>query len=373
MVPSVDHTYLSLKPDYQSLTVQALDLVREQIQGGVWGNALPSERKLAASLQVSRKTVRKILAQLRTEGLVSLQGKRNLITGAEGREPRRPKVRVGLLLSQPLERMRPFALLWINHLMALLQESGHPLEIFHGHKYYGMHPEKTLERLVAENPATFWIIGTSNRVLQNWFQKAGVPVIIAGSAHQGIHLPSVDLDHRAQARHAATHLLRAGHRRLALFLAQGDAAGDAECEEGFREGIAGFPATAFPPLVYRVDSQRQSMVNALHRALTTAPPATALLLSSPLSYLTAVSYLGSVGKRVPADISLLSCKEEPFFSHLHPSPAYYTVSPAKFAAVLHRTLRKEIQGGTETGQAVRIMPELVPGETIRQMKPILVS
>src|SRR5215213_8982059 len=54
---------------------QLADLLRNQIQSGQLGpgDPLPSELRLAQEYGISRTTVRQAIAQLRTEGLVSVE------------------------------------------------------------------------------------------------------------------------------------------------------------------------------------------------------------------------------------------------------------------------------------------------------------
>ncbi len=54
---------------------QLADLLRNQIQSGELGpgDSLPSELRLAQEYGISRTTVRQAIAQLRTEGLVSVE------------------------------------------------------------------------------------------------------------------------------------------------------------------------------------------------------------------------------------------------------------------------------------------------------------
>ena len=50
-------------PRFTSLSTQVADALREKINAQTWTEWLPSERALAETLQVSRKTLRKALAQ----------------------------------------------------------------------------------------------------------------------------------------------------------------------------------------------------------------------------------------------------------------------------------------------------------------------
>jgi LacI family transcriptional regulator len=250
----------------------------------------------------------------------------------------------------------------VNRLMTLLQETGYPLQIFHGTKYFGRHAGRSLSRLTSANSARCWIIGGSNRPLQEWFAASGIPALISGSAHAGVALPSVDVDHRALCRHSASLFLRHGHRQLALFLEHGGHAGDAESEQGFREGIAAAPG-APEPLVCSPERAAGSVIREIKRLLGRGAPPTGWLLSNSYSYLTVLSYLGSLGLRVPHDISVISRDEETFLSFMFPTPTFYSTKPVTFAHALHQGL-KRVLGGDHSPFAIRIMPDLVKGDSV---------
>jgi DNA-binding LacI/PurR family transcriptional regulator len=348
--------------NFQSLPSQVAQALRAEISGRAWSGALPGERQLADQFQVSRKTVRKALAELRAAGELQTERSRGSRLAAGPRHRPEPHPRIALLLPEPLEGSRPFTALWVNRLMGLLQENGTPLQIIHGTKYYGANAARSLARLTATHSARCWIIARSNRAIQEWFAASGVPALVCGSAHPGVNLPSVDVDHRALCRHSAALLLRHGHRHLALFLEHGGHGGDVESEQGFRAGLA--PASeAMEPIVCTPERNAASIIREMRRLLARKEPPTALLLSNSYSYLTVLSYLGSLGLRVPRDMSVVSRDEETFLRFMHPTPTYYSTPPAKFAHALHAAL-KRILAGDRSAFAIRIMPNLVQGESV---------
>ena len=348
--------------NFQSIAMQLAQALRTEIGSRAWDRTLPGERQLAEKFQVSRKTVRKALAELRSEGVLQTERNRGSVIAPQRGRRRESSPRIALLLPEPLEVSRPFTALWVNRLMALLQEIGHPLQIFHGTRYYGAHAGPALARLTAAHPARCWIVARSNRPLQEWFAASGLPTLISGSAHPGVTLPSVDVDHRALCRHAAGLFLRHGHRRLALFLDHGGHGGDVESEQGFREGLAAAAATP-EPIVCTPERNAASIIRETRRLLARQDPPTGLLLSNSYSYLTVLSYLGSLGQRVPQDMAIVSRDEETFLHFMYPTPTYYSTPPAKFARALHQAL-KRILDGDRSAFAIRIMPGLVKGESV---------
>jgi LacI family transcriptional regulator len=246
--------------------------------------------------------------------------------------------------------------------MVLLHEMGHPLEIITGSKYYSPHAGRSLSRLCATHPSVCWLIARSNRALQEWFAANGVPAIVTGSAHPGVRLPSVDIDHRALCRHSAALFLRHGHRRLALFLEAGGHAGDAESAAGFSEGVASAP-DAPEPLVCMPERTPASIIRESKRLLARPDRPTGWLVSNSYSYLTVLSYFASIGLRVPHDISVVSRDEETFLRFMHPTPTYYSTKPTRYAQAVHQAIKRVLSGVTDPF-TIRIMPDLIPGSSV---------
>lgn len=352
-----------MKIKFSSISEQVAEALRGEIEGRTWTHSLPGERQLAARFQVSRKTLRRALGELRAEGLLHTRVNEASFIHHSRRRPA-TTTRVALLLPTPLNSARPYTTLWINRLMAVLQDRGLYLEILHGTKYFGRQAGRSLARLTATHPARCWILASSTRSLQQWFVDAGIPALVSGSAHEGVLIPSVDVDHRALCRHAASVLLRAGHRRVALFLDRTGRAGDAESELGFHEGVRAFggevKVTAGSP---GSAQSTEATIRQIKKLLALENPPTGWLLSNSHSYLTTLSYLGSAGLKVPQDISLICRDEEPFMQFLHPSPARYATSPARFATRLAQALRR-IEGGDSTPFSLRIMPDYLAGASV---------
>jgi Transcriptional regulators len=358
-----------MRSSYQSISAQVAAVLREELGEGNWKETLPSERRLADRLSVSRKTVRKALAILRAEGMIRTEPNRaSAIVSGAAKTREGPVKNVALLLPEPLENARPFTVLWVNRLMALLHETGMQMEIVSGWKYFGSRAGRSLDRLLQGHPDRCWVLARSHRALQRWFAQKDVPTLVVGTTHGGIDLPSVDIDHRALCRHAAITFLRQGHRQLALFLEKAGHGGDEDSEKGFIEGVATQP-DASPPIIRRPSKGPNFIISELRHLQQLRIPPTGLLLSNSFSYLTALSFFAQQGLRVPHDISLISRDEEPFFSHLHPAPTRYSISPAKFAAAIRQAIKRVLEGSTPRRFDVRIMPDFIKGASVAAPKP----
>lgn len=352
---------------FTSLTSQVATALREEIDRGTWSEWLPGERTLTEMLQVSRKTLRKALAQLQREGRVKAvhgQGNRIAVRGAATPAGNRGESVVALLTPDPLECMRPYTSLWVNHLKTLLIEKGSRLRAFDGRKFFTQHPARALEKLLAQHPAACWLLANSTEATQRWFGEQKVPCVVAGSCHPGIDLPHADLDHYALCRHAAGVLLGAGHRRVALLNERSGRAGDVESEAGFIAGVRESPHASAQPLVIHHEHSPASLGKAVQRLLEMPSPPTALLLSNGASYLTVTSVLAQRGLRVPRDVSVVSRDDEPFLDFLVPPPTHYAANPHAFAKKLLKPLLQTLAGEAVVPRSTRILPAYTRGGSL---------
>lgn len=352
---------------FTSLPAQVATALRDEIERGTWSEWLPGERALTENFQVSRKTLRKALAQLSREGRVeAVHGLGNrIVAGKKSSTPTAEAERiVALLTPDPLDRMRPYTSLWVNHLKTLLIEKGARLRAYDGRKFFTQHPAKALEKLRAQHPAACWLLANSTEATQQWFSENKISCVIAGSCHPGVDLPQADLDHYALCRHAAGILLAAGHRRVALLNERSGRAGDVESEAGFIAGVRESPHADAFPLVIHHEHSPVSLGKAVQRLLEMPSPPTALLLSNGASYLTVTSVLAQRGLRVPRDVSVVSRDDEPFFEFLVPSPTRYTTNPHAFAKKLLKPLLQSLSGEAIMPRSTRILPSYTKGGSL---------
>jgi DNA-binding LacI/PurR family transcriptional regulator len=357
---------ITMPSKYRSISAQVADILREKMRKETWRNILPGERQLAERLGVSRKTVRKALVILRGEGSVhTLDNRVNTpvprklhIRAGAG-----PVKRIALLLPESIETARTFTVLWINRLMALAHDAGFEMEVMAGWRYFGRQVGQSLRRLVDTHPGRCWILSRSHRPLQEWFAGSGELALVSGTALAGVSLPSVDVDHHALCHEAAREFLRRGHRRLALFLEKTEHGGEVACERGFRAALSAC-GDAGPLVVCRPSRSTAAIIRELARILGMKSPPTGVLLSNPLSYVTAFSYLASRGLRVPRDVSIASRSDEPFLGYLYPPPARHFVSAAKLGATLFEAVLRLTRDPAAGAFKVRITPDLIRGSSI---------
>lgn len=350
---------------YSTLSQQVARSLEDDIRRGILRECLPGERKLAETLQVSRRTIRAAVQILCHKNLA------HRTHGMETKILKRPEAgssvgslrHVGLLVSTNVADLYPFASI-VGILRDLLHVNGFRLEIHSGRRYFSPRPSGALAGLVAQFPHDGWILASTTRACQEWFGAQRIPAVVFGTAHEGVDLPCVDLDMRATSRHAANVLLRKGHRRVVLIMEDTDWAGLQRTEQGFLEGVRQFGDEATAQ-VFKHDGQVASLQRVVARLLQ--PPApTALYIVNPYHYLTVASVLAAKGLDVPRDMSLLCRDDETCLRYLPVTPSRYVRSDPLLAKALFAGLiRHFAPDSRETpAKSVLLLPQFNEGASL---------
>ncbi len=353
-------------PQRQSLVAQTADILRRHVTTRPVGEKLASERELEQHLGVSRMTLRAALARLTREGLVQArQGRgRVIVKSGSCRGSQRNGLRDVVLLSpMPLHEIEPRVLIAMNELHDQLAKEHHNLKFVIPHNCYRERPQKNLQELASRLRPAAWVLLLSTRAMQEWFQVQGLPAVVAGSRHEGVQLPSVDVDFHATCRHAVGRFLAKGHRRLVLLNPKAAAAGDVKSETGFREaGAAAGPNVE--TIVAQHDETVEGICVSLDRLLARPQPPTGYLVSRATYAITALGHLIRRGVRFPEQAAFISRSHDPVLEYVVPSPARYQIDMPGFAHKLTRLVLECTSGGNPLPKDHLLMPRFIPGQTL---------
>ncbi|MGE9293316.1 MAG: substrate-binding domain-containing protein, partial [Puniceicoccales bacterium] len=275
---------------------------------------------------------------------------------------------VGLITPKSTISLRPFSL-WVDIFREMLFEAGWRLKIYTGTKYYRTNPSATLNKLVEQNGHTSWVLVLSSVAMQRWFQARQLPAVLAGTNHENVSLPGVDIDHRAICRHAVGTLIRAGHRHMVLFLPQSRRAGDLRSEVGFFEGIStsAYAKSITANVIYHDDVDAQSINKCLTRLFMTAPERrpTAMIIANPYVYVTTRMFLAENGLKVPQDVSLIAREDDPLFSYLTPNPSRYLNQSEIYARkLMHMAMELPTHRHAVASECQYLLPKFFAGKTV---------
>lgn len=98
--------------------------------------------------------------------------------------------------------------------------------------------------------------------------------------------------------------------------------------------------------------------------LGTATPVDGVLVAKPAHVVTTVAHLLRRGVNIPGQVAIVSRDNDPFLEHLVPSIARYERNPTLFARKVLRLVLGHVREGVGTCHNYRLMPTLLPGETL---------
>ncbi len=353
-------------PARTNLTSECVRVMKLRIEAGEWGEYLPGERRLADLLQVGRDTVRHALCELENEKFIAptASGSRRKILGrpAAGGPHGTPPgtLRIGMLSPHRLERLPQPMLIEVDQIRSALAARNGTLRLLSPPWYEQKNPEQRLAQLAREEGCGAWLLYRSNLAVQRWFEQNRLPCLVRGYPQAGISLPHLDVDWQATAHHAAAHLWRLGHRRIAVIAPQQTLGGVAAAVRGIME----FPEDGFHAEHLVEDGTVDGIIRTLTRALMAKDAPTALVATRPRQAATTLTWLGSRGIRVPDRISLITLASEPFLEFLVPRITGYRVNPETTAKLVIRRLER-LTGGGQTGAANPwIVPDFEKGASV---------
>ncbi|MBS0664796.1 MAG: substrate-binding domain-containing protein [Verrucomicrobia bacterium] len=351
-------------PKRSLLFSEAAAALRRGLERGVWRHHLPSERRLAELLHVSRPTVRRALAIVAAEGLVALDGRRRLLTGERPVRRSLRGRRILIVTHQPSTEWPMATYQGIAEMQTYLARHGFECEIV---ACAGRRLSVELPRLaerIHRHGVSCALLVTVPRAVQEWFAQQPLPTLVVGSNHAAVALPSFDVDYFSVSRHAVGVLARQGHRRIALLQPATDYAGDLATEAGFLaatsparpDGPAGFLA--------RHKGDPRSIEQQIGALLRSAHPPTALIVSRPTHCLTALVYLLRNGIAVPEQMSLISRDQDPLLRQVIPAVAYYAFDNDAETRRMARLILNLVDHQRLPMVANRILPQFVAGGSI---------
>lgn len=353
---------MHLVPQRTSLAAHASDILKRAILDGEWkGGRLPGERALCERMQIGRDTLRLALADLEREGWIAPAQpgcRRQLLRAGKGKE--RPRLRHVFFLSpKPLERLPPTVVFELEIASEILAASGYQFEVLTTPAFQSSRCGTALKKLVGEVDPGAWILHQSTLPMQRWFEKERLPAVLHGSPHEGVGIPSIDIDHRALGRHAAGVLLGRGHTRIAFAALPVALAGLREAEAGMREAMAAHGKSLPAPqmLLEQPGAKADALFPALDLAWAARDRPTALIATRSRQVLSVMCWLAKAGRSMPKHLSVISLEHNQYLGHLHPPVPCYRVNVKLAAKRLAKMAVAAIEGRLRPGNIQKLMPD----------------
>lgn len=161
-------------------------------------------------------------------------------------------------------------------------------------------------------------VGEVSTGLETAIAGSSMPIILLDRLLPGIDLPSVSLDNRGAGKLAATHLLKAGHRRIASLRGNPQTVPDRERIEGVLDAMAdaGLPKNGL--LLAGKGYTREESLAAAEELLSRKPRPTAIISLSGQGVLGTLEAARKRGLSIPGEVSLIAFDELPWSALMQP-------------------------------------------------------
>lgn len=303
---------------FSNLTDQVADLLREGMFSGRWQGTLPGRDQLAKELGVSHTTMEAAMRRLTKEGLLTSQGsgKRRRITVSESDMVPRD-FRIHYLSYESMSPGIPQVL----DLMVQLRKASFVVEDA---------PKSLLEldmdvnriaKLVQQNPADAWIIGSGSREVLEWFSQQPTPAYAYFGNKSDIPIAGCGI--RRDMHMLIEYLVELGHRRIVFLMREehlkpklsffASMFMDALEIAGINAGPYNLPVWGYQP---------EGLRRCLDSLYKVTPPT--VLITTEISILLSVrDYHAHRGIISPRDVSLINLDSSPFFAWCEPQVAHF--------------------------------------------------
>lgn len=354
----------------RSLVGEVVDLLVARIEAGEWTLRLPSERKLAEELEISRGTLRLALRKMEREKLIVAEpGKgTRILTGKKDQSLQRGTGSIGILLPDHISHLPYITFSIINGLRDHLSNEGYHLNL-HENRHLTKHRGiKMLSNLTSNHPHDCWLLAYANAAVQQWFQESGLPCIVIGAKHANISLPSIAPDHFGIGRHAAGILLSSGHRHIAHIHSnrERNLAGAILADAGVKAAFKTSSTQNAKVTLLDYDDHLAVFRKKLLHLFNRPQPPTGLIAGGSDHAISAMTILMQAGYSIPQDISLICLADSPTIKH-HTSPllAHYSISSFNQPLRIMRMIHQMLNEGSVRKREQLLLPKYHSGESVR--------
>ncbi|MBC7227834.1 MAG: LacI family DNA-binding transcriptional regulator [Thermoflexales bacterium] len=191
------------------------------------------------------------------------------------------------------------------------------------------------------------------------------PFVAFGRANEEWDFPYVDVDNAAGTRMAVEHLVKLGHRRIAVIAWPEDSLTGSYRLQGYLEGMAAAGLPVDPAWIVRTEHSEAAGRQAMG-ALLALPPdrrPTAVVTMSDLMAIGAMNGLYEAGLQPGRDVSVVGFDDVPMAQYLRPPLTTVRQPVAEVGAKVVEMLLKIIRGEPLPERKVLLPPRLIVRES----------
>ena len=355
-------------PARVSLVDQTTDMVKQLITSQRWIDFLPGEDALGTQFGISRVTLRKALAALAEQGWIIIggRGKRHAIIPRPSAESNTPVQRGGVKCISPFPKIE-LALstrVILDDIRKSLLSNDLRLEFYHRASLWRGDPSSRLAQLCSDPNTVGWVLYRASREIQEWFQmQHHIPCVVLGPCHEGIKLPSVEVDDLVLGRHIAAEATRLGHWHLAYIVYDSTVASSLSTIEGLRQ-LAPRDGRKGKVTLIEDDTTVAHLRKSITQLMADEDPPTLFVVTEADHAMPVMGILAELNLQIPRDVSIVVRDHEPFLSRSVPEFTRYTFDWQRFGRYVAKILCDNIKGSVRKSTTHRkLLPVLIPGQT----------
>ena len=195
----------------------------------------------------------------------------------------------------------------------------------------------------------------------------GIPVVIFDRHMPGSSIPSIITDNHQGARDAVEHLISAGHRNIACIQGLQGISINTDRANGYRDAFKSHDLPVDESLITGNDFGVENGYNSTRLLMDRDNPPTAIFAFSNLIVLGVMRALNEAGLQIPADVSVISYDDQPYFEFLA-CPLTTVDQPKEEIAgaainMLLKIIRKDI---ADRNVNIMLKPQLVFRNSVRK-------
>jgi DNA-binding LacI/PurR family transcriptional regulator len=304
------------------LVEQTATHLRDRLRVIPKGGKLPGVIRLAASLGVSKSTVRSALRMLESEGLIALAEDGLSRTVSVHSVDKKKPFRICILLFDALAIENPRSQQFILETQDHLEQAGFSCFLSSISQCALRHDVGRISRYILKTPADAWMVMAGSYELLGWFVAQKIPCIAFAGRRRTYPIAAVGPDIVSPFLVAVRKLIELGHRRIVFLvrkpmrLPEPGLTVKAFIEEMSAHGI--------PVSDYNLpdwEETREGM-KALWQSLFQVTPPTAVIMADVQLVTAFLQFIGNRRIVMPDRISLVSAEDDPSFEWCDPPIAH---------------------------------------------------
>lgn len=268
---------------------------------------MSSVREIASRVGVSVATVSRVI---NNDPRVS-EAMRERVLRAANQSRYVPKVgtrstmNIALLYTDDPSLESPFDAALMQGMGERMDEFGFDLMILRGSRT--RNPAETYTHMLMRKGVRGAVVRTTSRTRDVCEEIAteGFPAVVVGDRFDNPKVSFVSSDSRSGSREAIEHLLKLGHRRIAICTNVVDDSDHADRILGYTDAMNSLGITVDSRLIVRTPANRSGGKQIVRRLMAGSDHPTAVYMVDPMAAVGAMHELLDMGLKVPSDVSLI--------------------------------------------------------------------